>query len=113
MKDNWECVEAGWYIDGTRRYTIYQDQGAWVLCGRDSLVQYFSSLGGAKSGADKLVTGVSVAADAATISSGHIVHGTYGWVILHRPQHGVWKEVAGPFRSRSEARQFLWQIAVQ
>ena len=114
MKYQWKSLGSGSYIEESRRYTIHEDKGIWVLCGLGSLVRCFSTLYQAKRSAEESVLGVSVAADAATISSGHIVHGTYGWVILHRPQHGAWREVTGPFRSRSAARQFLRRcVAVQ
>lgn len=105
---SWIAKSAGYHVDASRHYQICQDEGTWVLTSNGSLVRHFSTLREAKRAAENQeATGDQGRVDWTAISEGQMVQGETGWVILYRPEHGVWREVAAPFDTRHQARQVL------
>jgi len=105
---SWIAKSAGYHVGASRHYQICQDEGTWVLTSNRSLVRHFSTLREAKRAAENQeATGDQGRVDWTAISEGQIVQGETGWVILYRPEHGVWREVAAPFDTRHQARQVL------
>ena len=103
----WIAKSAGYHVDASRYFQICQDEGTWVLTSNGSLVRHFSTLREAKRAAENQeATREHVRCDSMeVVSLGEVVHRENGWVILYKPQCGVWREVAGPYRTRYDARQ--------
>ncbi len=103
----WITMSAGCHVDASRQYQICQDEGTWVLTSTRSLVRHFPTLRDAKLAAeDEEATKHHERFDSLEmVAQGEVVKRQSGWVILHKPQHGVWREVAGPYRTRCHARE--------
>ena len=103
----WIAKSAGYHVDASRYFQICQDEGTWVLTSNGSLVRHFSTLREAKRAAENQeATREHVRCDSMdVVSQGEVVQRENGWVILYKPQYGVWREVAGPYRTRYHARQ--------
>jgi hypothetical protein len=105
---SWIPRGAGYYVEPVSRYQIREDNGTWVLSSGRSVVRHFRTLKQAQDAAQQQeATGDHGGVDWTAMSKGQVLRDERGWVILCRPNYGVWREVAGPFNTRRLAREAL------